>query len=252
LLRFFFIFIILINLISSTLIAGTINIAVAANVSYAINDLKKEFNTLYPNTKIQTTLGSSGKLTAQIFHGAPYQLFMSANMLYPNTLYAKHLAITKPVVYAKGSLAYFSIKKQDFSLGIKLLKKPNIKKIAIANPKTAPYGKATFEALNNANIYDDIKHKFIYAESISQTVSYSVIAADIGIIAKSSLYSKQMLKYKEGVNWLSVDTKLYRPISQGLVILKKGKHNKEVKSFYNFLQSYKAKKIFSTYGYQVN
>ncbi|NOR58093.1 MAG: extracellular solute-binding protein, partial [Sulfurimonas sp.] len=74
---------ILLALSVSYLSGGTISVAVAANVSYAIEDLKKEFNKTHPNTKVRVTLGSSGKLTAQIKHGAPYQLFMSANMKYP-------------------------------------------------------------------------------------------------------------------------------------------------------------------------
>jgi molybdate transport system substrate-binding protein len=123
---------------SSSLYAGDINIAVAANVSYAIDTLKKEFNKIYPNTKIRVTLGGSGKLTAQIKNGAPYDIFMSANMRYPNALYKDKIAITKPIIYAQGSLAYLSNKKQDFSQGINLILNKKIRKIAIANPKTAP------------------------------------------------------------------------------------------------------------------
>ena len=235
----------------NSLFAGDIKIAVAANVSYAIDDLKKEFNKLYPNTKVKVTLGSSGKLTAQISHGAPYQLFMSANMKYPNALYKNKIAITKPLVYAKGSLAYLSIKKQDFSQGINLVENSNIKRIAVANPKTAPYGIATKQALENAGVYNNIKKKFIYGESISQTVSYTVTAADIGFIAKSSLYSPKMAKYKKGINWIEVDTKLYNPIDQGIVILKNGKNNGEVTAFYKFMLSHKAKTILKDFGYLI-
>lgn len=231
--------------------AGTIKIAVAANVSYAINDLKKEFNKLHPNTKVRVTLGSSGKLTAQINHGAPYQLFMSANMKYPNTLYKNNMAITEPLIYAKGSLAYLSNKQTDFSKGINLLEDKSIRKIAIANPKTAPYGIASIEALKNAKIYKNIKSKLIYGESISQTVSYTVTATDIGLIAKSSLYSPRMSQFKENINWKEVDSSLYTAIDQGIVILKQGKENKEVKAFYDFVLSNKAKEIFKTYGYQL-
>jgi molybdate transport system substrate-binding protein len=226
--------------------AGTISIAVAANVSYAIEDLKKEFNKTHPNTKVRVTLGSSGKLTAQIKHGAPYQLFMSANMKYPEALYTEKIAISKPIVYALGSLALLSNNKRDFSDGIYLLKSKEISKIAIANPKTAPYGIAAMQALANAKIINDVKSKFVYGESISQTVSYAVIAADIGIIAKSSLYSKQMFKYKENINWVAVDAKLYTPIKQGIVMLEEGE---EVKAFYDFILSADAKKIFKNYGY---
>ncbi len=234
-----------------TLNAGTINIAVAANVSYAIEDLKKVFNKSHPETKVQVVLGSSGKLTAQVKHGAPYGLFMSANMKYPEALYADGFAVTKPVVYAQGALAYLSVKKQDFSKGISLLREKNIEKIAIANPKTAPYGIATVEALKNAKVYNAIKDKFVYGESISQTVAYATTAADIGLIAKSSLYSPQMKHFKEGTNWSDVDETLYTAISQGMVILKEGKGNVEVKAFYDFVLSDDGKKILKSFGYKV-
>ncbi len=172
-------------------------------------------------------------------------------MKYPNTLYKENFAVTKPIIYAQGSLAYLSNKPQDFSAGINLLKNPNIKKIAVANPKTAPYGKATFEALKNAKILNEIKKKFVYSESISQTVSYTVIATDIGFIAKSSLYSPKMSHFKKNINWIDVDSTLYTPINQGIVILKKGDKNSNVEAFYNFILSQKAKDIFKKFGYQI-
>lgn len=239
------------SIFSVNLSAGAIKIAVAANVSYAIEDLKKEFSKLHPNTKVKVTLGSSGKLTAQIKNGAPYQLFMSANMKYPKALYNNGIAVTKPIIYAQGSLAYLSSKKRDFSKGIHIMKSSEISRIAVANPKTAPYGKAALEAMKNAGIYNSIKDKYVFAESISQTVSYTVTAADIGFIAKSSLYSPKMSMYKEGINWGTVDTKLYTPINQGIVMLKNGENNSEVKAFYDFILTKKAKKIFKEYGYMV-
>jgi len=235
----------------STLLASEINIAVAANVSYAVDELKAEFAKTNPDTKVQVTLGSSGKLTAQIKNGAPYGLFMSANMKYPQALYGDKIAITKPIVYAQGVLAYLSVKKQDFSKGIALLKDDKIIKIAIANPKTAPYGKAAIEAIKKADIYDAVKSKFVYGESISQTVSYAVMAAEIGIIAKSSLYSSKMSQYTENVNWSPVDPSLYTPIQQGIVLLKHSKNDTAYRAFYDFILSDKAKVIFKKYGYSV-
>lgn len=239
---------------TSFVFAKTINIAVAANVSYAINDLIKEFNKTNPDTKINVTLGSSGKLTAQIKNGAPYDIFMSANMKYPNSLYKDKLAITKPLVYAKGSLAILSSKKRDFSKGLEIIKEKEIKRIALANPKTAPYGIASKEALKNANLYDEIKSKFVYGESISQTVSYAVSATDLGFIAKSALYSPKMTNYKKDINWIDVDSKLYTPINQGIVILKntiERKNEMEAKAFYDFILSNNAKQIFTNFGYLV-
>lgn len=238
-------------LFMNSLYAQTINIAVAANVSYAIDELKKEFKKENPNTKVRVTLGSSGKLTAQISHGAPYGVFMSANMKFPEALYESKNAIIKPVIYAKGTLAYFSVKKRDFSHGIKILEDKNIKRIAIANPKTAPYGKATKEALVNAGIYENIKSKFVYGESISQTLSYAASVTDIGVIAKSSLYSSKMSQYKENVHWVEVESDLYAPISQGIVLLRHSKTSSKYKAFYDFILSEKAKNILKKYGYIV-
>lgn len=229
--------------------AQHINIAVAANVSYAIKELVKEFNKTYPDTKVRVTLGGSGKLVAQIKHGAPYDLFMSANMKYPQVLYRHMLAITKPRVYASGSLAFLSRNRQDFSDITALLNSSSIKRVAIASPRTAPYGAATIEAFKNANIYQKIKKKFIYGESISQTLSYTLRASDIGVIAKSALFSPKISHFKEGVHWSEVDSKLYTPIDQGIVILKNAKGKVGVKEFYDFIFSNRSQTILKRYGY---
>lgn len=234
-----------------SLFAGQINIAVAANVSYAIGDLIKEFNKTNPHTEVLVTLGSSGKLTAQIKNGAPFHLFMAANMKFPQALYDEKMAISKPIVYAQGSLAMLSSKELDFSQGIEIVAQKEIGKIAIANPKTAPYGAAALEAITNAKLLSSVESKFVYAESISQTVSYAITAADIGFIAKSSMYSDKMSKYKENVNWASVDSSLYTPIDQGVVLTSMAKENLEAKAFYEFILSSKAKEIFKEYGYIV-
>ena len=239
------------TLLCSSIFAGTINVAVAANVSYAINDLIKEFNKTNPDTKIEVVFGSSGKFTAQIQNGGPFDVFMSADMKFPQTLEKENLTATKPVIYAQGSLAMLSTKPLDFSKGINLVTDNNINKIAIANPKTAPYGTAAQEALKNANVLDKIESKFVYAESISQAVTYAITAADVGFIAKSSLYDENMTQYKENVNWVSVDPKLYTPIDQGIVILKRAENNTEAKAFYDFILSNNAKEIFKKFGYLV-
>ena len=231
--------------------AGEITIAVAANVSYAIEDLKKEFNKLYPDIKVQVILGSTGKLTAQIKHGAPYQILMGADMKYPEALYTDGFATTRPLVYAQGSLAYFSPKKRDFSNIMELMKSSKIEKIAVANPKTAPYGIATAEALKNAKVYNKLKKKFVYGESISQTVTYATKATDIGFIAKSALFSAQMSHFKKGENWADVDKSLYTLINQGIVVLKDGERSAEVSAFYTFIFSKRAKKVFENFGYTI-
>ena len=244
--------IVLILLLVCFVDAKIIKVAVAANVSYAIDELIYEFNKQYPNIKVLITLGSSGKLTSQIKNGAPYDIFMSADMRYPSILYRDKLAISIPKVYAKGSLAILSNQKRDFTNWQKLLQNKKIRKIAIANSKTAPYGKATIEALKNMKLYDKIKSKFVYGESISQTISYTITSADIGFVAKSSLYSPNMIHFKKNVNWCDVDIGIYAPISQGIVILKRGKNNNDAKAFYDFIESQNAKNIFKRFGYIVS
>ena len=238
-------------LLASSIFANTITVAVAANVSYAINELVAEFNKTNPDTKVQVTLGSSGKFTAQIESGAPFDVFMSADMKFPKSLFEKGLAITEPALYAQGSLAMLSSKELDFSKGINLVTDANIGKIAVANPKTAPYGTAAVEAMKNANVLDKVESKFVYAESISQAVTYATTAADVGFIAKSSLYDEKMSQYKENINWVSVDPSLYTAIDQGIVVLKNTKEEASAKAFYDFILGEKAKEIFIKFGYLV-
>ena len=238
-------------LLASSIFANTITVAVAANVSYAINELVAEFNKTNPDTKVQVTLGSSGKFTAQIESGAPFDVFMSADMKFPKSLFEKGLATTEPALYAQGSLAMLSSKELDFSKGINLVTDANIGKIAVANPKTAPYGTAAVEAMKNANVLDKVESKFVYAESISQAVTYATTAADVGFIAKSSLYDEKMAQYKENINWVSVDPSLYTAIDQGIVVLKNTKEEASAKAFYDFILGEKAKEIFIKFGYLV-
>jgi len=229
--------------------AGNINIAVAANMSYAIEELKTVFSQQNPDTQIKIILGSSGKLTSQIQQGAPFTLFLSANMQYPQALYDEGKAITKPVIYARGLLSFLSNKKRNPCKEETVLNDEDIQKIAIANPKTAPYGAATIEALKNAKLYEKHKEKFVYGESVSQTLFYATMAADIGIVATSSLHTPQLAMYKEGLHWWELDEELYTPIKQGMVLLK---DDKETKAFYDFILSIEAKKIFTKYGYEVS
>jgi molybdate transport system substrate-binding protein len=236
---------------SSSLLASEIKIAVAANVSYAIEELKSEFAKHHPDTHVRVILGSSGKLTAQIRNGAPYGLFMSANMKYPEALYADGLARDHAKVYAKGGLSLFSAKERNFSAGLALLKEDDIKKIAIANPKTAPYGAAAYEAMQASGMINEVKGKLVYAESISQTLSYALSILDIGVVATSSLYSAKMSRFKKGRHWVEVDQALYTPIEQGVVLIKGFEDEKAYEAFYHFIFTPKAQQILQRYGYVI-
>lgn len=229
--------------------AGSVRVATAANVSYAIGELVRAFEQMHPDIRVQITLGGTGKLVAQIRHGAPYDLLMAADMTYPQALYRDGLAVALPRVYARGALALLSTKERDLAAGLRLLTDPAIHTIAIANPKTAPYGKASFEALKNAGLLERLTQKFVYGESISQTVAHTVNAADIGLVSKSSLFSPQMKQYKEGREWVTVETQLYDPIDQGIVILTSAKNSARAKAWYDFMLSPEAGRILQHYGY---
>ena len=236
-------------MIAMGLQAGSVRVAVAANMSDAIGALTQAFAQRHPDIRVQVTLGGTGKLVAQIRHGAPYDLLMAADMDYPSTLYRDGLALALPRVYARGALALLSTKARDFSAGLRLLEDPAIESIAIANPKTAPYGKASFHALQKAGLLQKLKPKFVYGESISQTAAHTVSAADIGFVARSSLCSPQMTRYREGRQWAAVDASLYDPIDQGMVILGSVNAGKETQVWYDFMLSPEAGKILQQYGY---
>jgi len=230
--------------------AATINIAVAANLSFAIKELSASFEKRHPNAHIATTIGGSGKLAAQILHSAPYDIFLSANTLYPQKLYTLKKGLREPKVYARGSLILLSVKPREFSKGLSILEASSIKRIAMANPKTAPYGKATLEALQNAHLYQKIQHKLIYGESIAQTLNYTLHASDLGFIAKSALYAPELQKFEQNRNWIDVPSNLYTPIEQGALLLTHAKNNKAAQAFYEYLFSREAQEILHKYGYQ--
>ena len=239
-------------LLSASLLAGEISVAVAANLSDVIEVFKAEFAKSNPQTKVNTVLGASGKFTTQIKNGAPFDLFLSADMGFPEVLYADKIAVSKPVVYASGALAMMSTRGFDLSKGMSVLDDVKVDKIALANPKTAPYGTATLEAFKNAKLFEKVQAKLVYGESISQAIQFATTAADIGFVNKSAFYGETMKRYQEGKDWVEVDAKLYTPIAQEMVLLQQAKNNAEARAFYDFVLSPQAKKIFKDYGYFVH
>jgi len=229
---------------------GTVRIALAANVSYVMPVLKDAFAKHHPDTHIQVTVGGSGKLATQIRNGAPYDLFLSANMAYPQALYEAGMTTDKPAVYAQGALAYLSNTPRDFSKGMHVLLSPTIRTIAVANPKTAPYGKAAFEALKKSKLLTRLRPKLVFGESIAQAVAYATHAADIGLVAKSALFAPTMQHFIQGKNWVDVDPSLYRPIDQGMILLASSPNKHEAKMVYDFLLSQEARRIFTQFGYR--
>ncbi|MCF6223737.1 MAG: molybdate ABC transporter substrate-binding protein [Flavobacteriaceae bacterium] len=226
-----------------------LNIATAANMQFVMQELTKAF-ARDTGINCEIIVSSSGKLTAQIIEGAPYDIFVSANMKYPNKLYELGLTVDEPRIYAFGKLVIWTMNTQldpDF----KSFYKKHIKHIAMANPKTAPYGKAALEVLKNKGIYSKLENKFVFGESIAQTNQFIIsYAAEIGFTAKSIVLSKNI--NGKGV-WKEVDSSLYTPIAQGIVLIKNRKINlAKSKQFQDFLISEKGKEILNKFGYTVN
>ena len=237
-------------LVTTTMYANSLKVAVAANVRFAFDEIATAYEQK-SGIKIIPIVSSSGKLTAQIEHGAPFDLFLSANMKYPTYLYSKKMATTKPKIYAYGGLVLWSLNKKA-PLALDTLNDKIIRKIAIPNPKNAPYGVEALRVLETRGLKQSIYKKIVWGESISQTNQYIYSrSADIGITAKSVVLSPKM---KNVGRWIEIDKKEYQPIKQGIVILKHGfKKNKEAsENFYNFIFSQTSKDILKKYGYMVN
>jgi molybdate transport system substrate-binding protein len=247
--------ILLFHLIAFTAIVTSgqnkITVAVAANMKYTINAIITEFNKT-DKTQIDLVLGASGKLTQQIIQSAPFDIFISADTVFPKKLADTGFAGETPKVYAQGLLVLWSAKPDiQPKADLKLLLNDNVQHIAIANPKTAPYGAAAESILKKYNLYDKISSRLVTGESITQTSQFiATQAADIGFTAKSIVISDEM---KDKGKWIELNQKDYPPIKQAAVLLKYGQdnHTAEAKKFYDFLFSSKAKAIYKKFGYIV-
>jgi len=244
-------------LTAGALSAGEVSVAAAANTTYAFDEIKAEFAKLHPQTTLNVSLGASGALSTQIKNGAPFDIFMAADMKFADDLHKEGFATAPAKTYAKGKVAMFSVRGVDLSKGLEILKDPSVKTITIANPKTAPYGTASVQAFQKAGVYDEIKGKIVEAKSIGEALSQALKASDVGFVAASAMYAPKMAKdgcngkpCKQGENFVLVDTKLYEPIAQGMVVLNRAKDNAEAKAFYDFILSDKGKAIFAKYGYE--
>ncbi|MDN6280576.1 MAG: molybdate ABC transporter substrate-binding protein [Psychroflexus sp.] len=222
-----------------------IEIAAAANMQFPIKELTASFE---EKTGIPTSvsIASSGKLTNQIKNGAPYEVFLSADMGYPEELYKKDFTAGKPKAYAFGKLVLWTTGEDAPSLNI--LKEEKIKHIAIGNPRLAPYGVAAKSVLKKHKLYSILKEKYVMGESITQVNQFITSnAADIGFTALAVVKSPNN---RDIGKWIEIPDTSYAPIGQGTVLIKQeGKISDKAQQFYDFLFSQKARNILSNYGY---
>jgi molybdate transport system substrate-binding protein len=228
--------------------AQSLKIAVAANLQGVIKVLQKDFKQK-TGIEIEPIVATSGNLSAQIKNGAPFDVFLSADMSFPETLFKDGFCLKEPVVYAYGSLIICSTQNIGFENWERTLMTRRIKKIAIANPAIAPYGKAAEESLKLRGILDDVKPKIVSGESIAQVNTYITTGVvDVGFTTRA------LIKDAEGkttLYWKEIDPKSYTPIKQGMIIIKQTKENASAMKFYEYMLSPAAKAILKEYGYGV-
>lgn len=196
------------------------------------------------------TQGSSGKFVAQIAGGAPFDAFVSADMERPAALAARGLSDGPPERYARGSLILWSLSGADVS-SLEALRSPRTRKIAIADPRLAPYGRAAVEALKKAGVYEAVEGRLVYGESLSQVNQFTASrAADAGITSRSIVETE---RWRGRGAWTAVDPALHAPLDQGFVVTKRGaaRAPELARAFREVLLGAKGRAILEKYGYAV-
>jgi molybdate transport system substrate-binding protein len=226
--------------------AQTVKIAAAADLRYAMDEVVKEFKKNNSGANIEVIYGSSGNAFTQISNGAPFDVYFSADIVYPQKLKEAGLTLTDPKLYAIGRIVLWSA-SLDVSKGLSVLaEKPNIK-IATANPEHAPYGQRSVEALKFYRLYEKVEKQLIFGENISQAAQFCLSGnAEAGLIALSLVLSPTMSN--QGKYFL-IDEKSHRPLEQASVILNHAKGNSQAFSFAEFISCSAARLIFEKYGF---
>lgn len=230
-------------------IAAEVNVAVAANFTAPMKQIAVEFEKDTGHTAV-LAFGSSGKFLAQIKNGAPFQLFLSADDEKPAQLVKDGLTVADSrFTYAIGTLVLWSAKPGFVDPKGEVLSKGTFAKIAIANPKLAPYGSAAVEVLTKLGLLTALQPKFVQGENISQTYQFvSTANAELGFVALSQVMKNG--KITTGSAWI-VPGKQHSPIRQDAVLLATGKDNAAAKALMSYLKTEKAKSIIRSYGYQI-
>lgn len=225
-------------------------IAAAANLTHAMDEICKDFEKENPTIDVEVSYGSSGNFFAQIKQGAPFDIFFSADTTYPARLEEENLTVKgERNVYAMGSIVLWIPKNTSLNprKGLPLVLDPKVKKLAIANQRLAPYGVAAEEALRYYGLWDKVQDKLVFGENISQTAQFvQAGAAEVGIIALSQAISPKM--EGDGDYWI-IPPESYNKLEQAYVVLQRGKDKPGVKTFLEFVQGKKGRKILSKDGY---
>jgi len=231
--------------------AGELLIAAASDLRFALDELVRQFAHRYSTCVVKPVYGSSGNFHAQIMNAAPFDLFLSADAAYPTTLIAAGKGSPKDFFpYAIGRLVVWAPKSSKINvpdLGIKSLLDPSVKKITIANPEHAPYGRAAVAALKTYEMYDRVAPSLVLGENIAQTALFIESGnADIGIIALSLAISPKMKAH--GQYW-EIPSQAHPKLEQAGLVLANAKNPEAARAFRDFMMSARGRGVLQTYGF---
>jgi len=238
----------LLSLCSGPLLAGQVSVAVAANFTDATRQIVPLFEQATGH-RVKVSFGSTGKLYAQIRNGAPFEVFLAADTRRPEKTEQAGLAVPgSRFVYARGRLALWSPRAGLFSDGEAFLKTGGFKHLAMANPRTAPYGLAARQVMAHLGLWQALAPRMVRGDSIAQTFQFVVSGnTEAGFVAYSQVKGWQG---QSGSMWLIPDA-YYAPIEQSAVLLKRGGDNPAARAFVDFLKDEQARVVIERFGYGV-
>lgn len=224
-----------------------ITIAAAADLKFALDEIVRAYQVAHPADRVSVVYGSSGKFHTQIRQGAPYDLYFSADIAYPRALVEEGLAVAPVVPYARGRIVLYARRLDAARMQLEDLLDPGIKRIALANPRHAPYGRAAEQALRARGLWERLTPKLVYGENVGQAAQFVETGnADVGLIALALALSPTLAR--EGAHAL-IPEALHDPIEQGFVITRRAVGNESARRFAEYMVSPAARRILVRYGF---
>lgn len=222
-------------------------VAAASDLKYALDSVIADYSAAHRDLAVVVTYGSSGKFFEQISNAAPFDIFFSADISYPEKLEAMSKTGQPIRKYGRGRMVIWSKRIDPNTAGMQSLLDKKVAKIAIANPEHAPYGRRAVEAMKKANLYEQVSPKLVFGENISQAAQFVTTgAADAGIVALSLALSPAM---KSQGKYFLIPESSHQPLDQAVVILKRAEANADARAFQDFVLSARGKAILSYFGF---
>ncbi|MBC55024.1 MAG: molybdate ABC transporter substrate-binding protein [Gammaproteobacteria bacterium] len=237
------------GLLCSVAAAQQMTIAAASSLRPTLDHLVAAYRMDHPDHDIAIIYGASGRLTAQILNGAPFDFFMSADMDFPRRLADEGEAASEPRIYAYGRVVLWSANVDASVMTLQDLGAERIGRVAIAQPAVAPYGQRAREAMQAAGVWGDVEDKLVFGENIAQVAQMAQSgAADVGIIALSLVMQPELAAR----GFTLIDAALHQPLDQGFVVTRRGADNVVADSFARFLTTPAAHTVFRDNGFDID